>query len=110
MKINEYQELAARTINKKLYKDEMEMHALHGMTGELGEINSIYQKYYQGHEIDEEHLKKELGDLLWFVAEYCTSMDWNLEDIAKMNIEKLKKRYPDGFEKEKSLNREEGDI
>lgn len=110
MKINEYQKLAARTINKKLYMDEMEMHALHGMIGELGEINSIYQKYYQGHEIDEEYLKKELGDLLWFIAEYCTSMEWSMEDIAKMNIEKLKKRYPNGFEKEKSLNREKGDI
>ena len=53
---------------------------------------------------------KELGDLLWFVAEYCTAMGWTLEDVAMTNIEKLVKRYPGGFKIEQSLNREEGDI
>ena len=99
---NEYQELAARTINKNLTIREKEYHALHGMVGEIGEIHSIYQKKY--------HLKKELGDLLWFIAEYCTSYCWNLEDIMKMNIEKLQERYPEGFDVEHSLHREEGDV
>jgi NTP pyrophosphatase (non-canonical NTP hydrolase) len=53
---------------------------------------------------------KELGDLLWFVAEYCTACDITLEDVAKANIEKLKARYPEGFETDKSLHRKEGDI
>ena len=107
---NEYQNLAKRTINEKLYPFELEKHALHGMSSEIGEINAIYQKVFQGHEFDEEHIKKELGDLLWFIAEYCTAMGFNLDDILKMNIDKLKSRYPDGFEIQKSLHRKDGDI
>ena len=107
---NEYQYLASRTINTNLTVRDMELHAMHGMAGEIGELHSIYQKEYQGHDVELEHIKKELGDLLWFIAEYCTSYDWNLEEIMQMNIDKLKARYPEGFECEKSLNRKEGDI
>ena len=105
LRANEYQELAARTINTKLSSYATEMHALHGMVGEIGEIHSIYQKTYQGHPFDEEELKKELGDLLWFIAEYCTACNFTLEDVAKTNIEKLKARYPEGFSTERSVNR-----
>lgn len=107
---HEYQILAERTINKDCSKRQCEMHALHGMVGEIGELHSLYQKVYQGHVIDEEHAKKELGDLLWFIAEYCTALDWDLDEIMQMNIDKLKARYPQGFEAERSLNRSEGDI
>ncbi len=116
MNLNEYQELAARTINNDLFEAEKIMHALHGMVGEIGEIHAIFQKNYQGHELEPEHLKKELGDLLWFIAEFCTAGekqfggDWSLENIARMNIEKLKARYPDGFDAEHSLHRKAGDI
>ena len=107
---NEYQRLAARTINNNLSAKETEDHALKGMVGEIGELNSLYQKIYQGHKFDPEHAKKELGDLLWFIAEYCTAWRWNLEDIMQMNIDKLRARYPDGFNADHSLNRVEGDI
>ena len=108
---NEYQKLASRTIPDDFTETDKEYHALHGMVGEIGELHSIYQKTYQGHtEIGYEHYKKELGDLLWFIAEYCTAFDWNLEDIMQMNIDKLKARYPDGFDVEHSLHRAEGDI
>ena len=107
---NEYQKLAARTINANLTAAEQSGHALHGMVGEIGELHSLYQKVYQGHIFDEPHAKKELGDLMWFVAEYCTANGWELEDVMKLNISKLKARYPDGFEAEKSLNRKDGDI
>lgn len=110
MLANEYQKLASRTIDENMEKVQIEHHALHGMVGEIGELHSLYQKIYQGHGFDEEHAKKELGDLLWFVAEYCTANGWDLEDVMQLNIEKLKARYPDGFEKEKSLHRAEGDI
>lgn len=106
----EYQRLAARTMNMQWPKHEQEMHALHGMVGELGELHSIYQKRYQGHADTDEHRKKEVGDLLWFIAEYCTANDWEFSEIAEMNIEKLKKRYPDGFDAEHSLHRKAGDI
>ena len=107
---NEYQKLAARTINKDMRYNEVEYHALHGMVGEIGEIHSLYQKYYQGHGFADGNAKKELGDLLWFIAEYCTARGWNLEDIMHMNIDKLKARYPEGFEAERSLHRREGDV
>lgn len=107
---NDYQKSASRTINKDLAKKELERHALHGMVGEIGEIHSLYQKEYQGHAFDETHVKKELGDLLWFVAEYCTAMGWDLEDVMCENIEKLIARYPDGFSEARSLFRTKGDI
>lgn len=107
---NEYQALAARTINQDLLVWQKELHALHGMVGEIGEIHSICQKMFQGHEFDQEHMKKEVGDLLWFVAEYCTTQGWNLEDVMQLNIDKLKARFPEGFEVDKSINRKEGDI
>lgn len=70
---NEYQKLAARTINQGLILGEQKNHALHGMVGEIGEIHSIYQKMYQGHSFDPDHMMGEVGDLLWFIAEYCTA-------------------------------------
>ena len=110
MNIDKYQELAARTIANPDNKAVMEHHALHGMVGEIGELHSLYQKSYQGHDFDEEHAKKELGDLMWFVAEYCTAWGWKMSDVCELNIDKLKKRFPEGFEVEKSLNRAKGDI
>lgn len=110
MSLNEYQQLAARTINRENSRAEMEMHALHGMCSEIGELHSLYQKMYQGHFFDLNHAKKELGDLLWFVAEYCTACGFSLEDVAQTNIDKLKARYPEGFDADKSLHRKAGDI
>ena len=110
MTLNEYQLLAARTISAELGLLEKVDHALHGTVAELGEIHGIYQKTYQGHALDEEHLKKEIGDLLWFIAELCTAYDWKMDEIARMNIEKLKARYPMGFDSERSLHRQKGDI
>lgn len=107
---NEYQKLAARTISKGIGKASMEAHALHGIVGEVGELHSLYQKLYQGHNWDENHAKKELGDLLWFIAEYCTGNGWTLEEVMLLNIEKLMARYPDGFEAERSLHRKAGDV
>lgn len=110
MTMNEYQALAARTINNSMNRAQQEAHALHGLAAEVGEIHSLYQKIYQGHTIDEAHIQKELGDLLWFVAELATAYGWRLEDVAAMNIDKLRARYPEGFDAQRSLHRAEGDI
>lgn len=107
---NEYQHLAARTINEKLTPTGQEHHALYGLCSEVGELHGLYQKSYQGHPLDREHAKKELGDILWFVAEYCTSQGWKLDDIMTLNIEKLKARYPEGYDDWHSLHRKEGDV
>ena len=107
---SEYQKLASRTINNDLTKYGQEKHALHGLVAEIGELHSLYQKEYQGHEFDIHHAMSEVSDMLWFIAEYCTAMGWNLDDVMQYNIDKLIARYPDGFETDKSLHRAEGDI
>lgn len=107
----EYQKLAMRTSNV-LYetKHAILMHSTLGLASEAGEVAGIFQKRYQGHEFNPEHLMKELGDCLWMIAEACTAMGWTMEEVMEANIEKLKARYPDGFEAERSLHRAEGDI
>lgn len=107
---NRYQVLAARTINKELSYHEKRNHAVFGIASEAGEISGILQKEYQGHKIDEVHLMKECGDLLWFIAELCTTCGYDLDTVMKMNIAKLRARYPEGFDEEHSLHRAEGDI
>ena len=82
-----------------------------GLCGESGEAIDIVKKWLaQGHQLDKEHLAKELGDIAWYLAEAATALDLNLEDILEANIEKLKKRYPEGFDIHRSLERNEKDI
>lgn len=106
LSMNEYQHKAARTINNSLTEEQMRAHALHGLVGEVGEIHSIFQKELQGHTIDRDKIRKEIGDLLWFVAELCTVYNWSLDAVALLNIAKLEKRYPEGFSEERSIHRE----
>ena len=106
---NEYQKLAERTMSCKTEYDQIR-HGVFGLCSEAGEVAGLFQKQYQGHHTDPEHLKKELGDCLWMIAEICTGNGWDLEDVMQLNIDKLKARYPEGFEIERSLNRQEGDI
>ena len=111
MQPNEYQALAMRTCSiPNDRKDDRLAHALWGLNSEAGEAAGIMQKVYQGHTFDPDHLKKELGDCLWMIAEACDAMDWNLEDVMELNIDKLRKRFPEGFTAERSLHREAGDI
>lgn len=107
MTLNEYQNLAARTINTKGSTLDIIGHALHGLAAEVGEVHSLYQKEYQGHPLDLNELKKEAGDCMWFVAELCTAYGWALEEVAQANIAKLLHRYPNGFEADRSIHREE---
>lgn len=104
-----YQKECSRTF-PSTDKRNMLNHAVFGLSSEAGEVSGIMQKVYQGHAIDPIHLQKELGDCLWFIAEACSAIDVNMDEIMKMNILKLRKRYPNGFEAEKSLNRAQGDI
>lgn len=107
---NEYQKLASRTMQMELEWDNILHHGVLGLCSEAGEVAGLFQKSYQGHTISDEHLQKELGDCLWMIAEICTIQGWKLEDIMQMNIDKLKERYPDGFDVEHSLHRKKGDI
>ena len=103
----EYQHDAMRTSRKNLSPDDHLMNAMLGLAGETGECCDLVKKcYFQDGRDIREKLFDELGDVLWYVAEAATAMNWSLEDIAKHNIEKLKKRYPDGFDADKSLHRD----
>lgn len=108
MTINEYQKLAMTTLNPDLDKKDVLINGVMGLCGESGEVIDIVKKHLaQGHELDREKIIKELGDVAWYMAEIATVLDVELEEVLTLNIEKLKKRYPDGFSAEKSLNRKE---
>lgn len=85
-------------------------HAVFGLASEAGEVCGIFQKEYQGHKVDIEHVKKELGDCLRMIAEACRALDLSMEDVIETNINKLKERYPNGFDAYNSLHRKGGDI
>ena len=112
MTINEYQALAMRTASEMNYEHHgMLMNGALGLCGESGEVADIVKKAtFQGHELDINHVAKELGDVAWYLAVSATAIGVDLETILKMNIDKLRKRYPDGFSSERSQHREAGDI
>ena len=108
MTINEYQRLALRTLNPELDKKDVLINGVMGLCGESGEAIDIVKKWLaQGHELDREKLAKELGDIAWYLAETAAALEIPLEDIFRANIEKLQKRYPEGFSSDKSVNRSE---
>lgn len=107
MDFSEYQSQARRTQNKDLTPREMQEHALCGLASEVGEVLGIFQKIYQGKNFSMSDLKKEMGDVLWMIAELCDVYGIDLEEVAWLNIEKLKRRYPDGFDADRSNRRYE---
>ena len=110
MNVNEYQKLAAVTMNKTLDKRSQILNSALGMCGEAGEFADLIKKHaFQGHNLDVEHIKKELGDVCWYIALACTAFNLELDDVLQTNIDKLKARYPEGFSVEKSEHREAGD-
>lgn len=111
MQVNEYQKLAMTTLNPELSKKDVLINSVMGLCGESGEAIDIVKKWMaQGHELDKAHLAKELGDIAWYLAEAATALDIPLEDILQANLDKLKKRYPEGFEAGRSLVRPQGDL
>lgn len=108
MTINEYQKLAMTTLNPQLDKKDVLINGVMGLCGESGEAIDIVKKHLaQGHELDREKLLKELGDIAWYLAETAYALDADLESVLAGNIEKLRKRYPEGFASERSVNRDE---
>ena len=108
MTINEYQKLAMKTLNPELSEKDVLINGVMGLCGESGEAIDIVKKWLaQGHELDKEKLAKELGDICWYLAETATALGYSLEDIMAANIEKLRKRYPEGFDSERSIHRSE---
>lgn len=111
MTVNEYQALAMTTLNPRLTKKDVLVNSVMGLCGEAGEAIDIVKKWMaQGHALDKEHLAKELGDIAWYLAEAATALDLTLESVFQANLDKLKKRYPDGFDTTKSQARLKGDL
>lgn len=110
MEVNEYQKLAMTTLNPALNKRDILINSVMGLCGESGEAIDIVKKWMaQGHALDRERLAKELGDIAWYLAEAATALDLSLEEILQANIEKLKKRYPEGFDETRSIDRPQDD-
>ena len=111
MTVNEYQRLAMATLNPALDRKEVLINSVMGLCGESGEAIDIVKKWLaQGHELDKVCLAKELGDVAWYLAEAATALDIPLEEIFQGNLDKLKKRYPEGFDARKSMTRLSGDL
>lgn len=106
MTINEYQQLAMRTLNPELSQKDVLINGVMGLCGESGEAIDIVKKWLaQGHELDKEHLAKELGDIAWYLAETAYALDIPLESILQGNIDKLRERFPEGFDTARSVER-----
>lgn len=112
MTINEYQTAALRTAQTdKLTANELLLNSALGLCGESGEVADIVKKFrFQGHDLDVEHIAKELGDVAWYLAVGAYAIGFDLESIFRMNKEKLEARYPDGFSADRSLHRDKNDV
>lgn len=106
MTFDEYQMMAQRTSNTDSPMRKVHNGAM-GLCGEAGELIDHVKKYdYQGHTFDPNYLIDEAGDIMWYLAELAVGLGVTLEDIALHNIAKLRRRYPDGFEADRSVHRE----
>ena len=112
MTINEYQTAALRTAQTdKLSASDLLLNSALGLCGESGEVADIVKKFrFQGHDIDLDHIAKELGDIAWYLAVGAYAIDYDLETVLQMNVDKLKARYPDGFSVDRSLHRDKNDV
>lgn len=82
-----------------------------GLAGESGETLDMIKKWiFHEKDLDKEHLKKEIGDVMWYVAMICESVGFDLDDVLQTNVDKLKSRYPEGFDTYLANHRKEGDI
>lgn len=111
MDANVYQALAMRTASSNPRATTTEARLLNaalGLTGEAGEIADTIKKHvFHGHELDGNNLVKEIGDILWYAAFLCEILDIDMSTAMQLNVEKLQKRYPNGFSAEDSINRVE---
>lgn len=98
---NDYQQAALRTAPGDLPPEILLLNGLMGLNGEAGEAIDILKKHL---------LAKELGDVAWYLAVSANAIGYDLETIMQMNVDKLKARYPDGFDAEHSLHRNQDDI
>ena len=122
---NDYQKLAMRTNDGKsterlerscdVFSDFQDMggivNATLGLSGEVGELNDMIKKWiFHNTRLDKEHVKKEIGDVMWYVAMMCESFGFSLDDVMQTNVDKLIARYPDGFDTYRANHRAKDDV
>jgi NTP pyrophosphatase (non-canonical NTP hydrolase) len=108
MQVKQYQHEVLRTVPTSMsVKDKLTNFSM-GLAGEAGELIDILKKHiFQGHCLeDKSKIKEELSDCFWYLANLANVLEIDLEEVMDLNIEKLKKRYPNGFEERRSVNRE----
>jgi NTP pyrophosphatase (non-canonical NTP hydrolase) len=112
MNANEYQQEALRTEshNYNIDVNPRLLQGLMGLCGESGEALDVFKKHvFHEHWLDREHLARELGDVAWYLAISADALGYTLDEIFAMNVDKLRKRYPEGFDSDKSIHRSAGD-
>ncbi len=108
MNFSDYQSLAARTLGRDRTHEQQLANAALGLTGEAGETAELIKKHlFHDTPLDRDAMVKELGDCLWYIAAFATVLDIEMTEIAEQNIAKLKRRYPEGFDTDRSRNRTE---
>ena len=122
---NDYQKLAMRTNDGKaterlersfdVFSDFHDMggivNAALGLSGEVGELNDMIKKWiFHNTQLDKEHVKKEIGDVMWYVAMMCESFGFSIDDVMQTNVDKLIARYPDGFDTYRANHRAKDDV
>lgn len=106
--VNDYQRMAMRTAGEYKSQYDMLRNAVYGLNGESGEVIDILKKHeFQGHELDYDKIMDEAGDVCWYLALLAFALNVPLEEIMLRNVQKLKERYPDGFDKNRSIHRVE---
>ena len=106
MEIQEFQKLSVRTLNNSLSEKEQLANMVIGASCEFSEAGDSLKKYlFQGHELDKKHIEEELGDTMFYICNLATLLDINMEDVLEKNIEKLNKRYKNGFSYKASIDR-----
>ena len=106
--VNDYQRMAMRTAGDYNTQYDMLRNAVYGLNGESGEVIDILKKHeFQGHELDYDKIMDEAGDVCWYIALLASALNVPLEAIMLRNVQKLMERYPDGFDKNRSIHRVE---
>jgi len=108
MDFREYQDAAKLTAGTHERQLDAVLNWTLGLSGEAGEVANLIKKgIFHNHGLDYMAVKDELSDVLWYLASLCSSLGYSLDDVAEYNLEKLRKRYPEGWSSERSINREE---
>ena len=109
MTLADYQDRAARTLNRSLSTDQRLLDASAGLVEEAGEVLGLVRKHlFMNHELDTGRLTTELGDALWCLTAAAGALGVTLDEIAATNLAKLRRRYPEGYSDEASIDRPTG--